>query len=73
MDSYEIRDKRYWIPIKKLEDIPQSFYMSKKYGATVGLANADPTSIKTPYDAFRLFFNTDVYNLIIHKTNSRLR
>jgi hypothetical protein len=46
--------------------------MKSKFDLPVGL-RSDPTQIKTPYDAFRLFFNREVYALMISKTNSRLR
>ena len=46
--------------------------MTKKFDWPIGLANADPSTIKTPYDAFRLFFNKDIYDMIVNRTNKKL-
>lgn len=46
--------------------------MTKKFDCPTGLANIDPSTIKTPYDAFRLFFNKEIYEFIVQKTNQRI-
>lgn len=46
--------------------------MKDRFIAPTGLINVDPYKINTPYDAFRLFFDDDVYKLIVEKTNLRV-
>ena len=43
--------------------------MNDRFEAPTGLQNMDESRIQSPYDAFKLFFNDDVYNLICEKTN----
>jgi hypothetical protein len=63
---------RYWLPIKNLADVPVPFYLPKRFDWPAGYANLDPALIRTPYDAFRLFFSEEVYAMLISSSIKNL-
>jgi len=52
---------RYWLPIRNKVDVPKEFYISHRFDWPVGVSNLDPAEINSTYDAFRMFFTTEVY------------
>ncbi|CAK81814.1 unnamed protein product (macronuclear) [Paramecium tetraurelia] len=61
-----------WKPVKSVHEVPESFYMRQVFDKSAsGPRSIDKSKIKSEYDAFRLFFDNDIYNTIIKHTRER--
>jgi hypothetical protein len=55
----------------RLSDVPETFYMREPYKSQPGPINLEDLEINNEYDAFKLFFDKEIYELIIKYTQEK--
>ena len=60
-----------WVPLLSEQQIPEQYYMSDKFQGDYGAINMDSSVVQSEYDVFKLFFNDEIYDLIIRNSRER--